>query len=190
MWCVIEKSRRKIIMTPEKIEVAKKLAPYVGRIVDPPVNSTFMEELDYYNNVTAIVVECCHNELDSETEFNARKNLLEHEFELFDSYFNTGKINRMEANLLRLWRDSVVIAMDRTCTGFYCCKFYNNPEANPLPLNVDSYKEHFASCLETIRHDIDEALKYEKEVKKPHSPFVITDPEKYKKAMAEQGIEV
>lgn len=182
-------------MAPEKIEVAKKLAPYVERIVDPPTNSTFMEgledyynnameELDYYNNVIAIVMEYCHNELDAETEFNVRKDLLD--CELIDSYINTGKINRMEANLLRLWRDSVIIAMDRTC-----CEYYSTTtEAGPLPLNLDSYKEHFASCLETIRHDIDEALKYEKEVKKPHSPFVITDPEKYKKAMADQGIEV
>lgn len=171
-------------MTPEKIEVAKKLESYVGRIVDPPVDSTYMEELDYYNNIIAIVMEYCHNELDAETEFNVRKNLLEHK--LIDSYINTGKINRMEGNLLRLWRNSVVIVMDRTC-----CEYYRTTtKAGPLPLNVDSYKHNFIVCLETIRHDIDEALKYEKEVKKPHSPFVITDPEKYKKAMADQGIEV
>lgn len=172
-------------MTPDKIEVAKKLAPYVGRIVDPPTNSSFMDELDYYNNVAAIVMDYCHNELDAETEFNVRKNLLENE--LIDSYINTGKINRMEVNLLRLWRKSVIIVMDRTYHEFYNS---NTKLLEPLPLNVDSYKHNFISCLETIRNDIDEALKDEREVKKPHNPFIITDPEKYKKAMAEQGIEV
>lgn len=171
-------------MTPEKIEVAKKLESYVGRIVDPPVDSTYMEELDYYNNVIAIVVEYCRNELDAETGVNVRKNLLR--CELIDSYFDTGKINRMEINLLRMWKDSVIITMDCTYHEFY----NSNTKLEPLPLNVDPYKHNFISCLETIRNDIDEALKDEIEVKKPHNPFIITDPEKYKKAMAEQGIEV